>query len=1645
MALVCNLLLVKKSKSQNVDEFTGNFSYGMPLLNVPSPHGPGVTISAGYGAGIGVNQPASEIGLGWGINMGGAITRSVSGIPDDWNGVEVADPQNAGFSSQGGVMYFNNHTNSDNMDFYKSTYKIDTPAFYFPDYDYYSVSGPSIGGSLQPHLFDFATTRLNVFKGTNLPVVQYEMDDTHQFDKKLQFNFSGDYAGNFKSRHYSATPINSGTTLRYPGYNDSVSDDEYSGSTIPYTGIDGVGYNQTTNRLASAKYVEYFTNTEINYFNSFMNIPVSSARSGTDYEMEQIGAFRITDESGFVYYYTIPVYINSATFGNYPLNNDYSIKNYSSSDTTRTTDGDYNYYIQDNNLTDTYPFMVEWKQNKKYAYSWLLTAVTGPDYIDSDENGVVNSADKGYWVSYDWQLWASNFIKRTPEYGFNYSFSADENDATQDMAIDNPDKVSGKFGTFSKFDQEIYYLNKIQTSSHTAIVVRDIRLDEHSSEPSAYDNQQALIYNMQNDNSTTKTTNYGTLYDDGTVTTNYGENKDLEVTIAPTGATSITIRFNLFDFANDNGDVLYIKDASNNILETYSYANRPSEESITFNYSTIKINEVTNNNGVVGPGFRMGWIAKHPVVVPQLKVNRIVLFKNEDFATLRTVAYSSSYHLSNSESAFDISTVNKNKFYNETWYNHVDNKTNIETASLQTVEFNFDYSLAKKYTGNIRTLVCSTDKQCTPSDVAIGTKVETADYASSGKLTLNEITTYQVGYEQTTPSVIFNYDKAVLSKNPDYSPIKIDYSGFYKSDASAQGYSSYTTEASKDYTDAWSMRSIKSPMGGDMDIEYESNEYVKVFNGNGGFRGPSKMYMINDISLPTSNEYGEDWGYKLEESATVPSDFTSLKNSAPVGTVKHVFIPFADHDNDLKYVNSGTFTFSGAELTGIQNFYIADFANPTNYLTAYSPDDILDENDLKYTGNGYIHFDLPIGTSVYGGGIRVKSITTRNETSGATDAYVQEYSYSGGVTPMEFDRFGEEKLGNLYYTPDHINIKLRPATYDKHRMGPSIGYTNVTVSNKGQNNIANGATTYTFITSDAGIDNFDTNIQIRAEEANHCVCTGETCDGSQCSEDPCEGLYIDTAYIIEVVDKFNGYWGQAESIQTTDINENILTLTKNNYTNSEQGALVENYDFVTIKENYLAGDPIEGLPGSPPGTGGGHPSGYTSTCNQHHHIVCIKRHYPVILSSQTVYSQGMSSTTEYLAFDDITGTTTEVRTTSPNESIVVSRTTPAFRISEYASMGPKSVNASNANILSPVAATTSIVDSTLSGTSNFANYSIQTFKDDFKVRKYDAGTSSFINDMESNLYWIADKSYNWAGAAGSLDNYGLFKKSELTAAPFDYSLASIDSKWRFASENNLLDNDGHILEIKSFNNRFSAKKYGYNNRLVIAEASNVNYSSFTYSGFESDDGMPSGFIDGEIKLNDALQSTDVTAHTGGYVLKVPSGTTFAETEAPIYSAKYYSSDANKGLQKGRTYRASVWVHSSSDDDATLSASFPGATTVVVAKSATTNITVGDWIQMNIDITVSATPTDGDLLTVYLESPNGNAFFDDLRVHPVDASMATTVYESATNRIVAKLDANNFATVYKYDAGGRVLEIWQEIEGKGLKRMKKYQYNYARTF
>jgi len=72
-----------------VNLFNGDFSYSVPLLDVG-----GYPVNLFYRGGIGMEDEASWVGLGWNINPG-SVSRNMRGVPDDFNGEdEIIQEQN---------------------------------------------------------------------------------------------------------------------------------------------------------------------------------------------------------------------------------------------------------------------------------------------------------------------------------------------------------------------------------------------------------------------------------------------------------------------------------------------------------------------------------------------------------------------------------------------------------------------------------------------------------------------------------------------------------------------------------------------------------------------------------------------------------------------------------------------------------------------------------------------------------------------------------------------------------------------------------------------------------------------------------------------------------------------------------------------------------------------------------------------------------------------------------------------------------------------------------------------------------------------------------------------------------------------------------------------------------------------------------------------------------------------------------------------------------------------------------------------------------------------------------------------------------------------------------------------------------------
>lgn len=71
-----------------VNEFTGSFTYNLPVMEVPGANGGGYAVSLSYHSGTSPEEDASWVGYGWTLNPG-AIIRNKRGFADDHDGAEV--------------------------------------------------------------------------------------------------------------------------------------------------------------------------------------------------------------------------------------------------------------------------------------------------------------------------------------------------------------------------------------------------------------------------------------------------------------------------------------------------------------------------------------------------------------------------------------------------------------------------------------------------------------------------------------------------------------------------------------------------------------------------------------------------------------------------------------------------------------------------------------------------------------------------------------------------------------------------------------------------------------------------------------------------------------------------------------------------------------------------------------------------------------------------------------------------------------------------------------------------------------------------------------------------------------------------------------------------------------------------------------------------------------------------------------------------------------------------------------------------------------------------------------------------------------------------------------------------------------------
>nr|WP_315174477.1 hypothetical protein [uncultured Flavobacterium sp.] len=299
--------------------------------------------------------------------------------------------------------------------------------FVLPNYDNFNVTAQGLAGNFTASFYENNALRgYGKWENSSGYSVSYENTPGQKFTKKPEFYFENEISTYLNTT--DVLPVVLDTSTSYP-------------QTITgYFNYDPNPYGGKLKRRTS-RGIRYWLNGDIVKdndikYSGFLNTN-SSSFDRSKAPSEGIGAFEITAADGKTYHYSLPVYnheIITRTYGMIPGHQ---------------------------NENQAY---MEKRQLKPFATHWLLTGVTGPDFVDNGD-GVIGEGDLGYYTSFDYGLWSDSYIWNQSDY----------KDAYTD--ISNPN-----IKTWIKGRKQIYYLDRITTRTHTAVFIKEIREDAKSKE-----------------------------------------------------------------------------------------------------------------------------------------------------------------------------------------------------------------------------------------------------------------------------------------------------------------------------------------------------------------------------------------------------------------------------------------------------------------------------------------------------------------------------------------------------------------------------------------------------------------------------------------------------------------------------------------------------------------------------------------------------------------------------------------------------------------------------------------------------------------------------------------------------------------------------------------------------------------------------------------------------------------------------------------------------------------------------------------------------------------------------------------------------------------------------------------------------------
>lgn len=282
-------------------------------------------------------------------------------------------------------------------------------------------------------------------------------------------------------------------------------------------------------------------------------------------------------------------------------------------------------------------------------------------------------------------------------------------------------------------------------------------------------------------------------------------------------------------------------------------------------------------------------------------------------------------------------------------------------------------------------------------------------------------------------------------------------------------------------------------------------------------------------------------------------------------------------------------------------------------------------------------------------------------------------------------------------------------------------------------------------------------------------------------------------------------------------------------------------------------------------------------------------------------------------------------------------------------------------------------------------------------------------DLTANLKSNHDGVYK--GTITGTNEFYLFNWNSTFSFP-------IPTQWLPNSLVVMYDENGKPIETKDINQIFSSVKYGYGKKLPVLQAAGARESESFYESFDD----PSSTLYSSSNDNlphSGLKSRNVTGNSNAINL---GGLGTGKFTMSMWVASDGSQVADHGTN------TNLWVDAAYSD---------GTTTTYSSHLVPTGKVIDGWQRIEGEITVP-TGTTGISLRFHTYSGTGTAptyHFDDIRVFPSKANIITSVYHPITYRLMAVLDANNFATFYHYDEEGKLFTVQKETIA-GIKTIKE---------